>query len=90
MHLAAQVIILHVHEACVYQVYDSTHIHITICIRIYTQVMSESVACALEVLDCDQTRQTRVFIRMINRFFDCLNVKTHKTGLMKRNDALLP
>ncbi len=52
--------------------------------------MSESVACALEVLDCDQTRQTRVFIRMINRFFDCLNVKTHKTGLMKRNDALLP
>ena len=39
------------------------------CNCLVLKVMSESVACALEVLDGDSTQQTRVFIRMIDRFF---------------------
>ena len=31
--------------------------------------MSESVASALEFLDNDNTRETRLFIRMVDRFF---------------------
>ena len=54
------------------------------------QIMSESVACALEVLDSDSTQQTRVFIRMIDRYFDCLNVKSPMTGQLKRKENLLP
>ena len=42
---------------------------------IMVQVMSESVASALEFVDNDATQQTRLFIRMIDRFFDLLNVK---------------
>ena len=54
------------------------------------QVMSESVASALEVLDRESTQETRVFIRMIDRFFDCLNVSTPMTGQLKRKENLAP
>ena len=37
--------------------------------------LSESVASALEYLDNNATQQTRLFIRMIDKFFDCLNTK---------------
>lgn len=40
--------------------------------------MSESVASALEFLDNDATQETRLFIRMINKFFDRLNAKGPK------------
>ena len=46
------------------------------CLSLLMQVMSESVACALEVLDEESTRETRLFIRMIDRFFDYLNVNS--------------
>ena len=52
--------------------------------------MSESVACALEVLDNDGTRETRLFIRMVDRFFDYLNVKGPKQHLLKRKDNIAP
>ena len=48
---------------------------------IHLQVMSESVVCALEFLDNDTTQQTRVFIRMIDRFFDYMNVSKESTAL---------
>ena len=54
------------------------------------QVMSESVACALEFMDNDSTQQTRVFIRMVDRFFDYLNVKSPKVALRKRKDSIAP
>ncbi len=54
------------------------------------QVMSETVACALEVLNREGTQQTRLFIRMIDKFFDCLNVKSKKMGLLKRKDFIKP
>ena len=52
--------------------------------------MSESVACALEILDNAGTRETRLFIRMIDRFFDYLNVKGPKQHLLKRKDSIAP
>ena len=49
------------------------------------------MACALEMQpQKDSTRETRIFIRHIDRFFDHLNVKGPKIGEMKRKDSLLP
>jgi len=52
--------------------------------------MSESVASALEFLNNDDTQQTRLFIRMIDRFFDYLNVKSPKMAGFKRKDSTAP
>ena len=52
--------------------------------------MSESVACALEMISREKTRETRKFIRMIDIFFDCLNVRGPKVALLKRKDNLKP
>ena len=52
--------------------------------------MSETVASALQMLRPDETRETRLFIRMINQFFDCLNVKSPKMGVLHRKDYCLP
>ena len=57
---------------------------------IMVQVMSESVASALEFVDNDATQQTRLFIRMIDRFFDLLNVKGPQVAKLKRKDSLVP
>ena len=54
------------------------------------QVMSDSVACALKFMDNDSTQQTRVSIRMVDRFFDYLNVKSPKVALLKRKDSIAP
>ena len=48
--------------------------------------MSESVACALEMLNREGTRETRRFIRMIDKFFDCLNVRGSKVGERKNKE----
>ena len=52
--------------------------------------MSESVACALEWIDDDNTQQTRLFIRMIDKFFDCMNSKGPKMALLKRKADIAP
>lgn len=52
--------------------------------------MSESVASALEYLDNDATQQTRLFIRMIDKFFDCLNAKGPQMAKLKRKDDIAP
>ena len=59
-------------------------------IFIKVQVMSESVASALEFVDNDATQQTQLFIRMIDRFFDLLNVKGPQVAKLKRKDSLAP
>ena len=50
----------------------------------------ESVACALEFMDNDSTQQTQVFIQMVDRFSDYLNVKSPKVALLKRKDSIPP
>ena len=58
---------------------------------IMVQVMSESVASALEFVDNDTTQQTRLFIRMIDsQIFDLLNVKGPQVAKLKRKDSLAP
>ena len=48
------------------------------------------MASALQYLDNDATQQTRLFIRMINKFFDCLNAKGPMMAKLKRNDNIAP
>ena len=48
------------------------------------------MATALEYVDNDATQQTRLFIRMVNKFFDCLNVKGPHMARLKRNDNIAP
>ena len=52
--------------------------------------MSQSVAGALEVIDKERSRETRVFIRNIDKFFDCLNVRNTITAKLSRNDNVAP
>ena len=52
--------------------------------------MSESVACALEFLDNDPTKQTRLFIRMMDHFFDYLNVRSPLAHQLKRKESIAP
>ena len=52
--------------------------------------MSESVASALEFLDNDRTKETRRFIRMVDRFFDYLNVRSPLVHQLKRKESIAP
>ena len=52
--------------------------------------MSESVVCMLEYMDNEKTKQTRLFIRMIDHFFDYMNVKSPLLSQMKRKDSIAP
>lgn len=52
--------------------------------------MSESVACVLEYMDNEKTKQTRLFIRMIDHFFDYMNVKSPLLSQLKRKDSIAP
>ena len=45
--------------------------------------MSETVASALQFVDEERARETRQFIRMIDLFFDALNVKNPLEGKLK-------
>ena len=46
--------------------------------------MSEMVASALQFVDEERTSETWQFIRMIDLFFDALNVKNPLEGKLKR------
>lgn len=52
--------------------------------------MSETVASAFQILRPDETHETRLFIRMMDQFFDSLNVKSPKMGILYRKDYCLP
>ena len=52
--------------------------------------MSNSVANALELICKDTTTGTRIFIRNIDKFFDCLNVKGPFLSVLKRKDNIAP
>ena len=52
--------------------------------------MSESVACVLEYMGNEKTKQTRLFIRMIDHFFDYMNVKSPLLSQLKRKDSIAP
>ncbi|XP_078339128.1 uncharacterized protein LOC111100775 [Crassostrea virginica] len=57
-------------------------------VRLAAQVLSETVANSLEMLFDDSVSETVTFIRMMNKFFDCLNVRSPYEGRNKRNPNL--
>ena len=54
------------------------------------QVLSNSVAEALELENLPETQETRRFVRTFNRFFDMLNVRSLKEGVFKRQPDKSP
>ena len=48
------------------------------------------MACGLKYLHNDGTQQTRLFIRMVDKFFDCLNAKGPQMAKLKRKDNIAP
>ncbi len=40
--------------------------------------------------DQDETTETRLFIRMMDKFFDCLNVRARLEGMLTRRRERLP
>ena len=52
--------------------------------------MSQSVAGALEVISAEKSRETRLFIRTIDKFFDCLNGRSTQAGKRSRNPNVDP
>ncbi len=48
------------------------------------------MADALTFDDCAETSETRVFIRLVDEFFDCLNVRNKFEGKHKRKEARQP
>lgn len=54
------------------------------------QVLSKSVADALSARGRPEWKETERFVRMMNRFFDLLNVRSTSEGVAKRNPDLLP
>lgn len=70
---------------------QSIDIHIVaLHICMYTQVLSESVALALHLTGGESAHETAKFIRMVDRFFDCLNVTSYDEGKRKRKIFLQP
>ena len=43
----------------------------------------------MDIQDIPETESTRLFIRQIDNFFDCLNVSRTYSGQSKRKDALM-
>ena len=52
--------------------------------------MSSTVADSLTFFNDEDTTETRLFIRLFDKFFDCLNVKSKFEGVLKRKDSRLP
>ena len=56
----------------------------------YWQVLSSSVAHALEYLGDEDTVETIKFVKIFDHFFDCFNVRCLQEGIQKRKPDLQP
>ena len=54
------------------------------------QVLSCSVANAMEYLGCPDMQETVRFVRIFDRFFDMLNTRSLEEGIHKRKPDLAP
>lgn len=70
--------------------YKMLIIYINLCSLLILQVLSESVASALPFMGRDDTQETYKFVRMMDLFFDCLNVKNPLESKLKRKDSRAP
>ena len=58
--------------------------------KLATQVLSTSVAIALEENGDDDVLATANFCKMMNDFFDCTNVRSMTEHVSKRNQFIKP
>ena len=72
----------------------NSHVHLTsfscMKVNLAAQVLSSTVANALEMMYGDNVAETVNFIRHMDKFFDCLNVRHLYEGRNKRNENLNP
>lgn len=54
------------------------------------QVLSSSVANALQFYGNPDTTETERFVRTFDKFFDCLNVRSPKEYITKRKEHMKP
>ena len=59
-------------------------------VKLATQILSRSVAIALEETGNDEVMGTAEFCRMMNDYFDCTNVRSRTEHTRKRNDLIKP
>ena len=59
-------------------------------VNLAAQVLSTTVANALELVYKENTLETVKFIRHMNKFFDIMNTRNFKEALKKKNDNLKP
>ena len=59
-------------------------------VKLATQVLSKSVAIALEESGDEGVLGTAKFCRMMNDFFDCTNVRSTSEHVRKQNDHIKP
>ena len=87
-------------EHCELNLYNScpkltrNHVHLAsfnyMKVKLAAQVLSDSVANAMADLYGPETEETVKFIKMFNKFFDCLNVRSPWEGRNSRNQNLEP
>ena len=59
-------------------------------VKLATQVLSQSVAIALEEAGDNDVLETAKFCRMMNSFFDCTNVRSRTEHIHKKNEYIKP
>lgn len=59
-------------------------------VKFATQVASETVALGIEQEIGDEASETVKLIRLINKFFDIMNITNHQAAVRKRNPNLKP
>ena len=59
-------------------------------VNLAVQILSETVANALELTSRNTTKETVKFIRHMNKFFDIMNTRNFKESLKKKNENVKP
>ena len=59
-------------------------------VRLAAQVLSETVASVLSEYGCPESLETAKFCLMMDKFFDCLNVRDLESHKVKRKQFLAP
>ena len=59
-------------------------------VNLAAQILSSTVANSLEMCYGDTVSETINFIRHMNKFFDCLNVRNLYEGRNSRNENMMP
>ncbi len=59
-------------------------------VKLAAQVLSSTVSCTLQKFGPTDAQATAKFCEMMDKFFDCLNVRNTKEHIMKQKPTLMP